>query len=119
MSTTRNPRRGEIWLVNFEPAFGAEIRKIRPAVVVGLDNLARLPLRVIVLLTEGKAAYAQYSWFVHVPMSTSNGLSKDSGADAFQVKSVSETRFANLLGNVTATELDDIARAVALVVGKP
>jgi mRNA-degrading endonuclease toxin of MazEF toxin-antitoxin module len=52
-------------------------------------------------------------------MSALNGLSKDSGADAFQVKSVSETRFTNLLGNVTASELDDIAQAVTLVVGKP
>jgi mRNA interferase MazF len=119
MSTTRKPRRGEIWLVNFEPSLGAEIRKIRPAVVVSLDNFARLPLRVIVPLTEWKTSYAQYSWFVYVPMSALNGLSKDSGADAFQVKSVSETRFTTVLGNVTASELDDIAQAVTLVVGKP
>ena len=87
--------------------------------VVSHDNLARLPAPVIVPLTEWKTSYAQYSWLVHVPMSAMNGLSKESGADAFQVKSVSETRFTNLLGNVTASELDDIAQAVALVVGKP
>jgi hypothetical protein len=34
------PRRGEIWLVNFDPTIGTEIRKTRPAVVVS-SNLVR------------------------------------------------------------------------------
>jgi len=28
------PKRGEIWLVNFDPTIGTEIKKIRPAIVV-------------------------------------------------------------------------------------
>jgi mRNA interferase MazF len=119
MSMTQTPRRGEIWLVDFEPSLGAEIRKVRPAVVVSLDQLARLPLRVVVPLTEWKPQYNQYSWFVQIMRTTANGLGKDSGADAFQVKSVSETRFTRLLGAVEAHELDAIAAAVAFVVGKP
>ncbi|MEA5619359.1 type II toxin-antitoxin system PemK/MazF family toxin [Cronbergia sp. UHCC 0137] len=27
------PKRGEIWLVNFDPTVGAEIKKVRPAIV--------------------------------------------------------------------------------------
>ncbi|MDR2490051.1 MAG: type II toxin-antitoxin system PemK/MazF family toxin, partial [Spirochaetaceae bacterium] len=30
-------RQGEIWLVNLDPATGAEIKKIRPAVIVNAD----------------------------------------------------------------------------------
>ena len=119
MSMTQTPRRGEIWLVDFEPSFGAEIRKVRPAVVLSLDRLGRLPLRVVVPLTEWKPLYNQYSWFVRIQVTLVNGLSKDSGADAFQVKSVSESRFSRRLGAATANELDDIAAAVAFVVGKP
>lgn len=119
MSMTRTPRRGEIWLVDFEPSFAAEIRKVRPAVVLSLDQLARLPLRVVVPLTEWKPQYIQYSWFVRIPVSPANGLGKESGADAFQVKSVSETRFSRLLGAASPNELDAIATAVAFVVGKP
>jgi mRNA interferase MazF len=119
MSMMRTPRRGEIWLVDFEPSFDAEIRKVRPAVVLSLDQLARLPLRVVVPLTEWKPQYNQYSWFVRIPTSPSNGLGKESAADAFQVKSVSETRFSRLLGAASANELDAIATAVAFVVGKP
>ena len=44
---------------------------------------------------------------------------KESGADAFQVKSVSETRFLDRLGELTPGELDDIANAIAICVGAP
>jgi mRNA-degrading endonuclease toxin of MazEF toxin-antitoxin module len=46
-------------------------------------------------------------------------LTKDSGADAFQVKSVSETRFLDRLGELTPGQLDDIAAAIAICVGAP
>jgi mRNA interferase MazF len=56
---------------------------------------------------------------VHLPATSSNGLSKDSGADAFQVKSLSNARFGQRLGMVTDAQLDAIASAIALCVGAP
>lgn len=119
MARAPTPKRGEIWLVNFDPAVGSEIQKTRPAVVVSMDGTGRLPLRVVVPLTDWKPAYANYSWFVLVPASPRTGLSKDSGADAFQVKSLSENRFVHDLGTLNNDELDNVATAVAVVVGKP
>jgi mRNA interferase MazF len=118
MSITPIPRRGEIWLVDFQKSVGAEIQKLRPAVVMSLDTVGLLPLRVVVPVTEWRPLYLGYTWFVFIPVSATNGLIKDSGADAFQVKSVSEKRFAQRLGLVSPYELDAIAMAVALVVGK-
>src|SRR5208337_3708779 len=43
MATVSTPKRGEVWLVRFDPSAGAEIRKVRPAVVVNLDAIGRLP----------------------------------------------------------------------------
>ena len=117
MATVPAPRRGEIWLVDFDPAVGAEIRKLRPALVISVDTIGRLPLRMIVPITDWKAQYAQYPWFVELPASPSNGLMKRSGADAFQTKSISLSRFVSLLGAVTAAELDEVSSAVALCVG--
>jgi mRNA interferase MazF len=119
MSTVPTPKRGEIWLVDFDPAVGAEIRKVRPAVVVSLDSAGRLPLRIIVPLTDWKAQYATYTWFTLIRTTAISGLTKDSGADAFQVKSVSQDRFVQRLGSLTSTELDLVATAVSMVVGKP
>ena len=112
-------QRGEIWMVQFGPSVGAEIRKIRPAIVISLDTVGRLPLRILVPLTDWQDAFAKLPWFVYLPMSAPNGLTKDSGADAFQVKSVSESRFVRYVGRVTSAQLDAIASAVAMCVGAP
>jgi mRNA interferase MazF len=119
MATPPTPKRGEVWLVDFDPSTGAEIRKRRPAVVVSLDAIGRLPLRIVVPITDWKPQYAGFPWFVPVPADPANGLAKDSGADAFQVKSVSEARFVRRIEIVTPTQIDDIASAVALCVGAP
>src|SRR5436309_3796887 len=119
MATAPAPKRGEIWLVDFDPAVGAEIRKLRPALVISVDSVGRVPLRLVVPITDWKPQYANYPWFVEVPASPDNGLTKDSGADAFQTKSISLNRFVRMLGTVTADQLDEIASAVALCVGAP
>jgi len=108
-----------VWDIRFDPSVGAEMQKIRPAVVVSEDSIGRLPLRIVVPITDWKARYDGYPWFVHLPANPMNGLSKDSGTDAFQVKSVSVKRFATLRGTLTDSQLDDIASAVALCVGAP
>lgn len=113
------PMRGEVWLVRFDPAEGDEIKKIRTAVVIGENGVGRLRLKIVVPITEWKSRYASYPWFVQLLPATTNGLIKDSGADAFQVKSVSETRFVRRLGELTSAQLDNIARAIALCVGAP
>jgi mRNA interferase MazF len=33
----KRPRRGEVYLVNFDPTIGAEVKKTRPAVVIQND----------------------------------------------------------------------------------
>jgi mRNA interferase MazF len=119
MATAPAPKRGEVWLVDFDPAIGAEIRKVRPAVVLSVNTIGRLPLRMVVPITDWKPPYANFPWFVELPATAANGLTKDSGADAFQTKSVSEARFVRLLGVVTPGQLDDIASAIALCVGAP
>src|SRR5690348_3986015 len=102
MATAPAPKRGEVWLVDFDPSRGAEIKKVRPAVVISVDTIGRLPLRMVVPVTDWKPQYAAFPWFVELPASPTNGLRKDSGADAFQTKSVSLRRFVRRLGEVTS-----------------
>jgi mRNA interferase MazF len=113
------PSRGEIWLIDFDPSVGAEIRKIRPAVVISLDSIGSLPLRLIVPVTEWKPRFSALPWFTELRADPLNGLFKDSGADAFQVKSVSVARFVRRLGIVTAMQLEQISSRIALCVGAP
>lgn len=85
--------------------------------MLSVSAVGRLPLRIVVPITDWKPAYAGFPWFVFLAASAQNGLSKDSGADAFQVKSVALGRFEQRLGVLTDDEIDRIAVAIALCVG--
>ena len=112
-----NPQRGEIWYVKFDPTIGSEIQKTRPAVVVNEDWIGRLPLRIVVPITDWNSDYEALPWIIRLPVTPQNGLEKISGVDTFQVKSVSVERFENIIGTVKASELTEIAAGIALCVG--
>jgi len=115
--TATNPARGEIWNIRFDPSQGAEIKKLRPAVVINENSIGRLPLRIVVPITEWSPNYERFPWFVYLSVTASNGLIKESGADAFQVKSVSVERFVTLRGVLLDSQLDEIASAISICVG--
>ncbi len=117
MANNPHPWRGEVWLVDFDPSVGAEIRKIRPAVVVSRNDAGRLPLRVVVPLTAWQEPFSSWPWMTKVEAKPANGLTKDSAADAFQVRSQSLDRFVSRLGTLTPSQLEKVAKAVAAVVG--
>jgi mRNA interferase MazF len=108
-------RRGEVWLINLDPTIGAEIRKTRPAVIVNDDAIGILPLRVIVPITDWKERYAVAPWMVKLEATAERGLAKDSAADAFQVRSVSQMRFVRRLGQLADVEMQQITGALAIV----
>ena len=108
--------RGEIWLVNLDPTVGAEIQKKRPAVILSGDALGKLPLKVIVPITEWKAPYAAVPWMVRIQPDKNNGLDKESAADTFQIRSVSKERLIQRLGILNAPILQAIVDAILTVV---
>jgi len=108
-------RRGEVWLINLDPTVGAEIKKVRPAVVVSSDAIGILPLKVIVPLTAWRDRYEVAPWMVRVDPGPENGLDKPSAADAFQVRSVSQARFVRRLGSLSEATLRAISGAMAIV----
>lgn len=80
---TMNPVRGEVWRIRFDPAEGDEIKKVRTAVVVSENAIGRLRVKIVVPITEWKPRYGTFPWFVYLAPTPANGLTKDSGADAF------------------------------------
>lgn len=108
-------RRGEVWLINLDPTVGAEIKKTRPTVIVNDDAIGILPLKVIVPITEWKDRYTVAPWMVQLEPNAENGLDKPSAADAFQVRSVAQERFVRRLGKLSDTAMQEITRALAVV----
>jgi mRNA interferase MazF len=107
-------KRGEVWEVNLDPTIGAEIKKTRPCVIVSRDALARLPLKIIVPLTEWDRRFETAPWHVPVETSPENGLSKKTSADTFQVRSISERRLVRRLGMLSDQVMKRIGDGLAL-----
>ncbi len=108
-------KQGEIWLINLDPTIGAEIKKIRPAIIVSDDSLGKLPLKIIVPITDWKDRYEIAPWMIKLEPNSKNGLTKDSSADCFQVRSVSQERFVKKLGNISVLIMDEIKTGLSKV----
>jgi mRNA interferase MazF len=47
-------KHGEIWLVNFSPSVGEEIKSLRPVLVISSDSIGALSLKIVVPLTDAR-----------------------------------------------------------------
>jgi mRNA interferase MazF len=110
------PKRGEIWLVNFDPTVGAEIRKIRPAVVISFDAAGKLPIKLVAPITDWKPYFAQNFWHVKIESDTMTGLNKASAIDALQLRGVDLLRFIRRLGSVSEVTMSEITIAIVTVI---
>lgn len=108
-------KQNEIWLINLDPTIGSEIKKTRPAVIVSDNSLGKLPLKIIVPLTDWKVHYEIAPWMIKIPATLENSLTKNSCADCFQVRSVSHQRFINKIGTVDETIMDEIRLGLSKV----
>ena len=113
------PKRGEVWLVNFDPTIGAEIKKKRPAVVLSSDAVGSLPIKLVAPVTDWKEYFASNIWHIRIDPDSNNGLSKISAVDVLQLRGMDRQRFIKKKGEVSATILEEIVLAVAAVVEYP
>jgi mRNA interferase MazF len=110
-------KQSEIWLIDLDPTIGAEMRKTRPALIVNDDALGRLPLKIIVPITDWKDHYSVAPWMVKIEPTIDNGLVKTSSIDCFQIRSVSEKRLIKQLGKITIEELTKVQESINKVIG--
>ena len=101
-------KQSEIWLIDLDPTKGAEIQKKRPAIVVNDNRLGKLPLKIIVPITDWKERYSIAPWMIKIEPNTTNGLSKTSAADCFQIRSLSQERLIKKLGDVDEATFNEI-----------
>ena len=108
-------KQGEIWLVSLDPTLGAEIKKTRPAIIVNDNTLGKLPLKIIVPITDWKERYSIASWMVKLIPDHQNKLTKESSADCFQIRSIAEERCIKKIGQLDNSILEQIRSALAIV----
>jgi mRNA interferase MazF len=109
-------RRGEIYLVSFDPTLGAEIQKTRPALVVQNDIANRYsPITIVVAITSTIDTRPRPTKvLVRAP---EGGLSVDSMVLLNQIRSVDKQRLLKRLGKLSPSTMEDVNRALLISFG--
>jgi mRNA interferase MazF len=111
------PRRGDIYLVEFDPGRGHEIRKTRPALVIQNDIGNRASHVTIVAAITSKLSPVPFPVDVTVAPSESNGLSVPSAILLGQIRSVDRDRLAKRLGSLDAATMRKVDQAIKISLG--
>jgi mRNA interferase MazF len=105
-------KRGEIYLVNFDPTVGSETKKTRPALVVSNDiNNAHSPIVSISPITSNVTRV--YSFEVEVPAGT-GGLKVKSKVMVNQTRAVDKIRLLKKLGHLPPELMKEVNQALQL-----
>jgi mRNA interferase MazF len=105
------PRRGEVWLVAFDPSVGGEIQKTRPAVVISNDS-ANAVLNRIQVVPISSQLDRLYTAEAYVSL---DGNRRKVMAD--QITTASKRRLLRRLGTLGKEDIDAVGRVVRLQLG--
>lgn len=110
------PKRGEVFLVSFDPVLGAEIRKPRPALILQNDIANRhSPLTIVSAITS---QYEEPLYPTEVLLRAGEGGTKvDSVALLNQIRSVDKRRLVRRLGSVSPETMHKVDRALQISLG--
>lgn len=110
-------RRGDVVLVDLEPARGSEANRIRPAVVVSNDgaNAAATRLtRGVVTVVPVTSNTSRVLPFQVLLTASATGLARDSKAQAEQVRSIAVERIGHTVAHVPAPVMHALDEALRL-----
>ena len=95
-------KKGEIWLVNFDPAIGTEYKKVRPALVIQSDKMIS-PLVTVVPLSSQLKSHEKNDMLV--AKNSQNRLFSDSLLKVQQISSFDKERFFHFIGIMSQKSL--------------
>jgi len=110
------PKRGEVFLVSFDPTIGREIRKTRPALILQNDIANRYsPITIVAAITS---RYEEPLYPTEVLVKAPEaGLSTDSVVLLNQVRSIDKRRLIKRLGRLHKESICKVERALEISLG--
>ena len=111
------PKRGEIWLVNFDPSIGVEIKKTRPALIIQ-NNAGNFASEATIVAAITSSQRLSRSFEVKVNTSE-GGLKKNSLILLQQIRTIDKRRLVRRLGRINGKTLEkaEIALKISLDLG--
>jgi mRNA interferase MazF len=110
------PKRGEVYLVNFDPTIGAEIKKTRPALILQNDISNEYSQITVVAAITSKFTEPLYPTevLIRVP---EGGLQVDSVILLNQIRSIDKQRLIKRLGILHQETVELVDRAIQISLG--
>ena len=110
------PRRGEVWIVSFDPTLGAEIRKTRPALILQ-NNIANeySPVIIVAAITSKFDEHLYPTEVLIQP--NEGGLDKYSVVQLSQIRSMNKQRLVNRLETLSEETMLSVEKALKISLG--
>ena len=112
MNKTHSPKRGDIWITNFDPTIGAEIKKKRPALIISNDINNQLASTVTVAAITSYKNEKVYPFEVLISSLEGTGLTKESIIKCSQIRTVDKSRLLKFAGRIQERLWFEIERAL-------
>ena len=108
-------KRGEILLIEFDPARGSEIKKTRPGIVVtnNIPNIYSRVLMIVPVTSQNTDKIYPHEVLLIKP----EGLTKESKANISQMKAIDRSRIKSKVGKISLKNLNQIDSALKLHLG--
>ena len=105
------PKRGEIWLVNWNPARGSEQAGIRPALIIQNDiGNEKAPTTIVAAISSSVKIYPM-NVLIEPP---DGGLDRPSIVKTSQILTISKERLEKRLGHLSHSKMEDVDQAIKL-----
>src|SRR5690242_4260437 len=118
-SAPPNPRRGEIWDVNWSPGRGAEQQGTRPALVIQNDHgnaSLSYPLTIVASMSRTERELPLH---VRIAPNSENGLTDYTDVKCEQVMTIEKSRLLRRRGSISLEELARVDHALKLSLSLP
>lgn len=110
------PKRGQVYLVRFDPTLGAEIQKTRPALILQSNIANRLSPMTIVAAITSRIKGPTYLTRILVKAGE-GGLKTDSVVLLNQIRSVDKLRLGKRLGKLKPETMKKVDRGLQIGLG--
>lgn len=104
-------QRGQIWLVNFDPSFGHEYKKVRPALILQNNRYIESTNLLTVIPISSQMA-KQTELDLLLKKDSHNRLMADSLLKTKQISSFDKRRFIKLIGFVDEETMERVGQNI-------
>src|SRR6266581_1156481 len=109
-----NPRRGEIWDVNWSPGRGAEQKGTRPALIIQNDRGNASPSYPLTIVASMSRTERELPLHVRIAPSPENGLTDYTDVKCEQLMTIEKSRLLRKRGSVSSEEMHRVDLALKL-----